>query len=141
MRSNVLRPALVALGLICLALGVIGVFLPVMPTTPFLLLAAFFFARSSQRLHRWLVNHPSLGVYIGGFLYGGGVPLKAKRAALLTLWPAIALSCAIIVWRVENQVVRVAVPVLLVVIAGLVSVYIVTRPTCDPEEPESCEAS
>lgn len=141
MRATILRPLLVVFGLLSLSLGVIGIFLPVLPTTPFLLLAAFFFARSSERLHRWLVGHPKLGVYIGGFLYGGGVPKKAKRAALLTLWPAIALSSAIIIWKVDIVAVRIGAPIIMVISAAAVSVYIVTRPDCDPEEPESCGLS
>lgn len=59
-------------------------FVPILPTTPFLLLSAFCYARSSERLHRWLISHPRFGVYVVGFLYGGGIPRRAKRAALLT---------------------------------------------------------
>ncbi len=124
-----LRPILIAVGTISLALGVIGAFMPILPTTPFLLLSAYCYGRSSERLHRWLINHPRLGCYIEGFLYGGSVPERAKRAALLTLWPAVALSCAIIYWRVEIRWIATAVPVLLVLIASAVSVYIWTRPS------------
>ena len=133
-----MRPLLAIFGLASLALGIIGIFLPVLPTTPFLLLAAFFFARSSERLHSWLVGHPKLGVYISGFLYGGGVPRKAKRAALLTLWPAIVLSSAIIIWKVDIAAVRIGAPIIMVISAVGVSIYIITRPDCDPEEPGSC---
>lgn len=130
-RERALRIVLLACGTLFLALGVIGVFFPVMPTTPFLLLAAACFARSSERLHAWLLGHPRLGPYISGFVYGGGVPAHAKKSALRALWLAIALSCSVILWRVEPPEARFGVPVLLVGIALAVSVYIVTRPTAD----------
>ncbi|MFU8890032.1 MAG: YbaN family protein [Anaerosomatales bacterium] len=128
--GTMMRLLLILIGTISLGLGVFGMFVPILPTTPFLLLTAFCYGRSSERLHRWLINHPRLGVYLVGFLYGGGIPRRAKRAALLTLWPGIALSCIIIVWRVSNPVVYIGVPVLIVAIATAVTVYIVTRPEC-----------
>lgn len=136
MRSLV-KPLLIAAGSISLALGVVGMFLPVLPTTPFLLLAAYCFARSSERMHRWLVTHPRLGCYISGFLYGGGVPARAKRAALLTLWPAIAVSCAIVVLTATNRAVAIGAPVAMVAVAAVVTVYIITRPT--PGEDGACD--
>jgi len=78
------------LGLICVALAAIGVVLPLLPTVPFLLLAAFFFARSSSRLHHWLLNHPTFGPFIdeelrmirASVLYSKGIPfLFQKRAS------------------------------------------------------------
>ena len=60
------------------ALGVIGIFLPVLPTTPFLLLAAACFARSSPRFYHWLVDHPRIGPWIRDYLQGNGIPFKGK---------------------------------------------------------------
>ena len=133
--NTLMRPVLLVIGTISLGLGLFGMFVPILPTTPFLLLSAFCYGRSSERLHRWLVNHPRLGAYVVGFLYGGAVPRRAKRAALLTLWPAIALSVVIIVWRVESPLVSIAVPLLIVAIATVVTAYILTRPEC----PESAD--
>jgi uncharacterized membrane protein YbaN (DUF454 family) len=130
-RTNaLLRPILLAVGVVSVALGVVGIFLPVLPTTPFLLLAAWCFLRSSEKLHRWLVEHPRLGSYIEGFLYGGGVPTHAKRAALIALWPTIALSSAVAYWRVDSAL-RYWVPVMLLATAVAVSAYILTRPTVE----------
>ncbi len=129
--TAIVRPILLLVGSLSLALGVLGIFLPILPTTPFLLLAAACFLRSSGRLHKWLVGHPTLGPHLAGFLFGGGVPRSAKRSALLTLWPAIALSCAIVVLRAPSPALRLWVPVSLVAIAGAVSAYIVTRPECE----------
>lgn len=69
------------LGLICVGLGLIGVFLPLLPTVPFMLLAAFFFARSSERLHSWLINHPTFGASILEWQERGAINPRAKRYA------------------------------------------------------------
>lgn len=91
-RHRSVRYALLALGWLSVALGVIGIFLPVMPTTPFLLLAAACFMRSSRRFYLWLVLHPKLGPWIRDYLAGEGIPLKAKVYSLVLMWSSIALS-------------------------------------------------
>ncbi|WP_409273234.1 YbaN family protein [Pseudomonas sp. KCJK9111] len=91
-----MRYLLLAIGWLSVALGVVGIFLPVLPTTPFLLLAAACFARSSPRFHDWLVNHPRLGPWIRGYLGGEGMPLKAKVYAIGLMWLSIAVSCYLV---------------------------------------------
>lgn len=95
-RHRSVRYALLAIGWLCVALGVIGIFLPVMPTTPFLLLAAACFARSSQRFYLWLVNHKHLGPWIRDYLEGHGIPLKGKVYAIGLMWISISLSCYLV---------------------------------------------
>lgn len=79
-----------ALGVLNVALGTAGIFLPLLPTTPFLLLAAYLFARSSPRWHAWLLNHPSLGPYIHAFRSKSGLTrsqkLRMAAAITLALW-------------------------------------------------------
>jgi uncharacterized membrane protein YbaN (DUF454 family) len=95
-RNPVLRCLLLVIGWLSLALGVIGVFLPVLPTTPFLLLAAACFMRSSQRFYLWLVDHPQLGPWIRDYLEGQGIPLKGKVYALSLMWLSIGFSCYLV---------------------------------------------
>ncbi|HLA30997.1 MAG TPA: YbaN family protein [Pseudomonas sp.] len=91
-RNPAVRYALLAIGWLSVALGVIGIFLPVLPTTPFLLLAAACFMRSSKRFYLWLVNHPQLGPWIVDYLAGQGIPLKAKVYTIGLMWLSIGIS-------------------------------------------------
>ncbi|MFJ4144771.1 YbaN family protein [Pseudomonas sp. NPDC089734] len=95
-RHRSVRYLLVAVGWTSVVLGVIGIFLPVLPTTPFLLLAAACFARSSPRFYRWLVNHKRLGPWIRDYLDGHGIPLKGKIYAIALMWASIGLSCYLV---------------------------------------------
>lgn len=87
------RYALLGIGWLSVALGVIGIFLPVLPTTPFLLLAAACFFRSSPRFYRWLIEHPKLGPWVDGYLNGQGIPRKAKIYSISLMWLMIGFSC------------------------------------------------
>lgn len=77
---------LAVLGVISLGLGILGIFLPVLPTTPFLLLSAALFARSSERLYDWLLNHKVLGEYIRDFREEKAIPLRVKFISVSMLW-------------------------------------------------------
>ncbi|WP_044874864.1 YbaN family protein [Pseudomonas sp. LFM046] len=95
-RHPALRMVLLIIGWLSVALGVIGIFVPVLPTTPFLLLAAACFVRSSRRFYVWLVEHPRLGPWIRDYLEGQGIPLKGKVYALVLMWASITLSCFLV---------------------------------------------
>ena len=82
----VMRYLLALLGCFFLALGVVGAFLPVLPTTPFLLLSAALFMRSSERLYQWLVNHRLLGTYIRNFRENKAIPLRVKIISVSMVW-------------------------------------------------------
>ena len=88
-----------ALGMVSLALGVMGVFLPVLPTTPFLLLSAALFFRSSPRLYDWLLSHPRLGVYIKNFREYKAIPLRVKIVSVSLVWITL-VNCAVFVAQV-----------------------------------------
>lgn len=97
--SGLVRVALMTVGVVSLVLGVVGIFVPVLPTTPFLLLSAACFVRSSNRLHTWLVNHRHLGPHISGFTTGTGIPLRSKIIALTTMWLSTTASSTYMIVR------------------------------------------
>ena len=76
----------IILGTVSLALGIIGIFLPLLPTTPFLLLTAALYFRGSPRLYQWLLNHKHFGPYIRNFRENKAIPLRAKIISLLLMW-------------------------------------------------------
>ena len=95
-RYRSVRYTLLVVGWLSVVLGVIGIFVPVLPTTPFLLLAAACFVRSSRRFYLWLVNHRHLGPWIRDYLEGNGIPLKGKVYAIALMWASIGLSCYLV---------------------------------------------
>ncbi|CAA9541830.1 MAG: Inner membrane protein YbaN [uncultured Sphingosinicella sp.] len=78
-----MRAVYLAAGMLSLLLGGIGLFLPLLPTVPFVILAAFCFARSSPRLEAWLLEHPRLGPHIRAWRSSGAISRKGKRGALI----------------------------------------------------------
>jgi uncharacterized protein len=86
------KAVLVAAGSLCLALAVLGVFLPLLPTTPFLLLASACYVRSSERLHGWLMGNRMLGPYIRNFRERRGIPLRGRVTMVVLLWLPLAYS-------------------------------------------------
>ncbi len=83
------------LGLICVVLGLIGAVLPLVPTVPFMLLAAFFFARSSERMHNWLLSHPHFGPAIVDWQTSGAINRRVKRISTLSIAAVFGLSLAL----------------------------------------------
>ena len=77
---------LAILGCIVFALGIVGIFLPLLPTTPFLLLAAALWVRSSPRLYAWLLSHRCFGEYIRNFRENRAIPLRAKVVSIALMW-------------------------------------------------------
>ncbi len=87
-----MRYLFAGLGLFCVALAAIGVILPLLPTVPFLLLAAFFFAQSSERLHTWILGHNLFGPMITDWQSSGSIRPGAKKAATLSIAAVFVLS-------------------------------------------------
>ena len=110
----------IILGTISLILGIIGIFIPLLPTTPFLLLTAYLYAKSSQKLYNWLISNKYFGKYIDRYRKGLGVPKKTKILAISTLWFTIITSVVLI-----NKFVII---IILFLIAGAVTYHIVRLP-------------
>lgn len=115
-----MRGLWLTLGVASLVLGTVGIFVPLLPTVPFLLLAAFGFARSSERLHHWLLSHPRLGPPISDWRERGAIGHRAKRLATVSIIAAFAISLALGLkpWLLAVQAMTL----------GLVALFIWTRP-------------
>ena len=121
MSGRLWKLLLVACGTLCVALGVIGIFLPIMPTTVFLLMAAACYARSSERFYRKLVENRWLGGYIRRGREGGGMSRRQKAVTLAMLWAGILASA---IWSVDAWWIR----GVLVAIAVSVTIHVVRIP-------------
>lgn len=110
------------MGLLCTGLGVIGIFVPLLPTTPFLLLAAACFARSSDRFHTWLIEHKHLGPLVRGYLDGSGIPARAKRTAITLVWLTLPPSALLLVPPIWAKL-------SLILLALAITWYIWSQPT------------
>ncbi|HVL74604.1 MAG TPA: YbaN family protein [Noviherbaspirillum sp.] len=120
-----IKVVLNCIGLVAVALGVIGIFLPLVPTTPFLLLASACFLRGSDRLHRWLLNNRWCGKFIRDFEEKRAVPLRAKVTAIALMWISMAFSMTIVpTWWHKAM---------LLVIAVCVTAYLVRLRTLKEE--------
>lgn len=128
MNKRILHYFLIAVGWTSVVLGVLGIFLPLLPTTPFLLLAAACFVRSSSRFYNWLVQHPKLGKYIIHYLEGNGIPMRGKIMAITMIWVTMGIS---IIWVVPVWWVK----WVLAAIGLSVSIYIARQPTLDSDLP------
>jgi hypothetical protein len=126
-----MKALLIVGGTLCVALGVLGIFLPLLPTTVFLLMAAACYARSSDRFYQRLINHRYLGSYIRNHREGRGMTRAQKGSTLALLWAGIG---ATMIWTVDTWWLR----ALLLLIAISVSVHVVRLPAFAPSaEPES----
>ena len=92
MPKPTIKYLLIILGSLSLALGVIGIFIPLLPTTPFLLLASFCYLRSSQRLYQWLMEHKIFGAYIYNYIAYKAVSKSIKVGTFILLWATLILS-------------------------------------------------
>lgn len=116
------RVLLIMIGLIATTLGTIGIFLPVLPTTPFLLLALWAFAKSSKRCENFIRTNRLFGKYIDDYSKGDGIPLRAKRISVSLLWITIlTANFAFIPFH--------AVKAFLTMVAIFVTVHILGNPT------------
>lgn len=114
------RLAWLCLGLLCVGLGTIGIILPLMPTTVFLLIAAYAFARSSPKLYDWLLGHRFFGPIIKNWREYKAISLRAKRASIISMIVIILLS-----WLVKAPILVITAQT---IILAIVASFILTRP-------------
>jgi uncharacterized membrane protein YbaN (DUF454 family) len=133
-KQRVVRVLLFIAGSISLFFGVIGIFLPVLPTTPFLLLTAACYMRSSERMYNWLLNNRWFGEYIKNYQAGRGIPLKTKIVAIATMWIMMLISMFFMLnTLVDRQLITptvlLIIRVILLGIAIVVSIHLIRLPT------------
>ena len=111
MRTTAKKRLLIGAGTLSTGLGIICVFVPLLPTTPFLLLAAACYMRSSERFYQWLINNRIFGAYVRNYIEGGGMPARAKVLTILLLWLTIALTVAFAVQGIAIRIVLICVAI------------------------------
>jgi len=120
--NKTVKILLIAAGTLFVGIAVIGIFVPVLPTTPFLLVAAALYTRSSARFYNWLVNNRLFGRYIKNYREGMGIPLKIKIAAITLSW--IMIGCSAI-FATDKLWIRI---ILVVIAAGVTAHISLIRP-------------
>jgi uncharacterized protein len=130
---DIRKALLIFTGTVCVALGVLGMFLPLLPTTVFLLMAAYCYSRSSERFHTWLLTNRLFGPYISNYKSGKGISLRQKISTIFVLWASIGVS----IWLIGGFWIS----LLLIAIATAVTVHLLWiktyRPEYDPTSPDS----
>ncbi len=126
--GRIVRVFLIVIGWLSVVGGVLGIFLPLVPTVPLLLLAVACFARSSERFHRSLIEHNYLGPLVRDYLQGAGIPRRAKATTIGMLWVSISVSAFLVPTR--------WVQVLLLLIAAAITWYLFRLPTLLPKKEE-----
>jgi uncharacterized protein len=116
------RAVYLVVGTVSLGIACVGIVLPLLPTTPFLLLAAACYLKSSKRMNNWLLNHKLFGQYIKNYLEGKGISLRAKVISLAFLWTTICFSALFVMPFLIVQVI-------LLVVAIAVTVHLILVPT------------
>jgi len=128
MTSNAMRFIYFILGWLSLGAGLLGIVLPLLPTTPFLLLAAFCFQRSSERVHRWLLQQPTLGPIIRDWNQHQVIRPRVKWISILSLWALLSYP---VFFKAELHTV---IKLVMILVGTSVTWFIVTRRS-RPEEP------
>lgn len=128
-QNKVARALWLSIGLVCVGLGAIGLVLPILPTTPFLLAAAACFCKSSPRMYNWLLTNKWFGEYIKNYREGRGLPTRTKITALTVLWATIVVSIVFFLNRLLPEQLVFPLQLIMVAVAIGVSIHILRIPT------------
>lgn len=128
-RSIIIRGLWFTGGTICLVLGAIGLFLPILPTTPFLLASTACYYKSSLKMHKWLIHNKWFGDYIRNYQEGKGMPIRTKIIALTVLWVTIGVSTFFFLERSLPTFLVQPMQLTMIITVILVTMYILRLPT------------
>ena len=117
--NGLLSSLLIIAGTFFVVLGIIGIALPILPTTPFLMIAAACYAKGSKRFYNWLVNNRLLGRYIKNYLENKGISMKAKIISISLLWATIIFSITFII---QTLLIR----IILIIVAIIITYHIIS---------------
>jgi uncharacterized protein len=127
--QKITRALWLAVGLVCVGLGAIGMVLPILPTTPFLLAAAACFCKSSTRMYDWLLSNKWFGEYIRNYREGRGLSMRTKITALTVMWATIGVSTVFLLNRLLPSQLVLPVQIVMIAVAVGVSIHILRLPT------------
>ena len=122
--SEAKKLAYLVLGTVSLALGVVGIILPVLPTTPFILLTAWCYFRGSPKLHKWLIEHPRLGPLVEEYSDDRGMRKESKVKAIIMTWVAVLLTAVFILDTIQLRA-------LVIGLAGIGTIFMLRLKTRD----------
>jgi hypothetical protein len=128
-KNKFLRILLIVSAFISLFVAILGIFLPIVPTTPLVLLAAYFFSRSSTRFHSWIANNKVFGKYIINYQEGRGISRRSKITAITSMWAVLIVSG---IWATDILFVR----IILAVVGIGVTIHLLRMPTYIKEKYE-----
>jgi uncharacterized protein len=131
---DIRKAILIFAGTVCVGLGVLGMFIPLLPTTIFLLMAAYCYSRSSERFHTWLLTNRWCGKYISNYRSGRGMTVRQKVSSISMLWLSIGLS----MWMIGSGL---WLNVFLAMIASAVTIHLLRIRTFRPEIEQIAAAS
>ncbi|MBX3299489.1 MAG: YbaN family protein [Acidobacteria bacterium] len=129
---DIRKAVLIFTGTVCVGLGVLGIFLPLMPTTVFLLMAAYCYSKSSDRFHTWLLNNRWLGSYIKTYKSGQGISVRQKATSIAILWASIGFS----IWMINGKL---WVTLLLAAIAIAITIHLLWIKTYRPGQSDEAD--
>jgi len=131
--NQIIRAILLITGTISLVIGIIGIFIPLLPTTPFLLITAACYARGSDRFYNWLLCNKLFGNYIKNYREGKGVALNIKIISLSLLWTTILFSAVFVVSTL-------LIKIILITIAIAVTIHILTIRSIKKSKAKTCNS-
>ena len=126
---RIIRALWLISGFICIGLGTIGIVLPILPTTPFLLAAAACFCKSSTRMYGWLLNNKWFGEYIRNYREGRGLTIKTKITVLAVLWITLGISIIFLLERLLPFQIVLPMQIIMICVGVGVSFHVVKLPS------------